>query len=322
MNPEKRLGRGLDSLISRTALDSTASGRQEAAAPEPQSDRQATNAVPLDQIRVNPDQPRKVMDESALAGLAESIRVHGLLQAIVVRRVPGGYELVAGERRLRAARQAGLTTVPISLVEAEGVRSLELALIENIQRENLGPLEEADAYEALIHRTNWTHQQLAERMGRSRAAITNALRLLDLPTEAKVLLQSGQISAGLARAVLGLEDKNERSILAQRAATEGLSVRDVERLVREAREPVPDATEASKDEAQAAVRDTPERPPNTLTKLDGKKSSHYVDELRNLYGTKVSIVENEGRGEVRFAFFTTEDRDRLLHALLTADPEA
>lgn len=246
------------------------------------------------------------MDDAALSGLADSIRMYGVLQALVVRRAGIGFELIAGERRLRAAKIAGLSRVPISIVEAEGTRSLELALIENIQRENLGPLEEADAYDTLLTRTGWTHQQLADHMGRSRASVTNTMRLQELPDEVKVLLKLGKLSAGQARAILGLDAATDRREVADRAANEGLSVREVERMVRERRqpkEPAPPLKPASK-------------------KLDVQKASHYVEELRNLYGTKVSIFEQDGRGEVRLAFYGDEDRDRLLHALLTADPES
>jgi ParB family chromosome partitioning protein len=267
--------------------------------------------APLDAIQVNPNQPRHLMDEAALTGLADSIRAYGVLQAVVVRRLTSGYELVAGERRLRAARLAGLTQIPISIVEAEGSRSLELALIENIQRENLGALEEADAYEAVLDRTGWTHQQLADRMGKSRAAITNALRLQELPDEVKALVQAGQLSAGQARAVLGMDGREARMAMASQAARDGLSVREVERLVRERREGA-QVIPAEKPAARQAI----------TKPLEAHKAAHYIDELRNLFGTKVTIVEQEGRGEVRLAFFGDEDRDRLLHALLTADPEA
>lgn len=299
---ERRLGRGLDSLISKTVVPDTPAPAARPASPD--SEPAVPRSVSLDSIRVNPDQPRQVMSETALAGLAQSIRQHGVLQPLVVRARDGGYELVAGERRFRASRIAGLAEVPIVLVEAEGPRSLELALIENIQRENLGPMEEADAYEELLDKTGWTHQELAEHMGKSRAAITNALRLRDLPDVVQGFVRAGRLSAGQARAMVGAPDPEA---LAQQAVDEALTVRQVEERARQLKAPeLPDTPKVASK-------------PNKLRRSGSPKIKSYEEQLRNLYGTKVSIASDESGGEIRFEFYSDDDRDRLIHQLLTGE---
>ena len=279
---EQRLGRGLDSLITRTV-------RQDEPASGPA-------LVPLSAIRVNPQQPRRHMDEEALAGLAASIAQHGILQPVVVRRLGTGYELVAGERRFRASRIAGLQEIPVVVVEAEGARSLELALIENIQRENISALDEAEAYRRLLDQTGSTHQELASQLGKSRAAVSNSIRLLDLPDEVQGLLESKELSAGQARAILGSGDRSRMIDLAREAATEGLSVREVERRVRSKR--------------PAGEKRRPTR------KTGRSKDDFYIDKLMNIYDTKVTIVPDGKGGDVRFTYHSMEDRDRLMHILL------
>ena len=280
--PAPRLGRGLDSLISRTVGDQPESSALE---------------VALDSIRVNPQQPRRRMNEEALGGLAASISQHGILQPIVVRRRGAGYELVAGERRFRASRIAGKTTIPVVLVTAEGTRSLELALIENIQRENLTALDEAEAYQQLLGQYGLTHQELAEQLGRSRAAISNGLRLLDLPDEIQHLLDAGRLPASHARAILGLESQSDMIAVAKQACDEGWSTRQVEARVR-AQKPV-----------------TAKRSPRS-----GKtpqKVLFYEEKLMKIYDTKVSLHGSEKTGEVRLTYHSKADRDRLVHQLLT-----
>ena len=280
---ERRLGRGLETLISRTTVD----------------EGQQVVEVPLDQIRPNPDQPRHVMEPEALEGLAQSIRRHGVLQPVIVQRTGEGYQLVAGERRFRASRLAGRTTIPSLVIEATGRRSLELALIENIQRENLNALEEATAYEALLARDGSTQIELAEQLGKSRVAVTNALRLLELPDEIKSLVKGGALSAGQARALLGAKSPADMLALARITVRDRLSVREVERRVIERR---------GGKERRAGARRSPEE----------SKYASYADELRNLFGTKVAIELDGARGRVCFDFYSEKDRNRLLHLLLTA----
>jgi len=289
---EQRLGRGLDSLISRTVHDEQLHSGQE---------------IPLADIRSNPRQPRRFIDEEALEGLATSIRNHGVLQPIIVRRVDGGYELIAGERRFRASGLAGRTSVPATIIEAEGIRTLELALIENIQRENLTALDEAAAYQQLVLSTGVTHQELAKRVGKSRAAVTNALRLLELPEGVRERLAAGELSAGQARALLAAHGPDQMLELAEAAIRNRWSVREVEEAVRGGQPPAQRKPRASKSRKQAADA----RP---LI----KNQKHYEDELRLRFGTQVRITDRGGRGEVSFSFFTEKDRERLIHLLMMA----
>jgi ParB family chromosome partitioning protein len=284
---ERRLGRGLDSLIPR---GTTVPGKQ-------------VLDVPVEAVVANPDQPRKSFHEAGLETLAASIRVHGVVQPIVVQALAGGgYQLVAGERRLRASRLAGRATVPALVIEAgSGTKSLELALIENLQRENLGPLEEATAYEALLARASLTHQEVANRVGKSRAAITNTLRLLELPDGVKGLVNSGVLSAGQARALLAAPSDLERERLAVQAVRNHWTVREIEARAGVA--------------AGAGKRGRSRRAPL-------KNASHYAEQLQILYGTRVHIREKNGRGELALEFYTAADRDRLVHRLLTGGAAA
>jgi ParB family chromosome partitioning protein len=279
---ERRLGRGLETLISRTTAD----------------EGQHVIEVSLEEIRPNPDQPRHTIEPEALEGLAQSIRRHGVLQPVIVQRLADGYQLVAGERRLRASRLAGRPTIPALVIEAAGRRSLELALIENIQRENLNALEEATAYEALLARDGSTQVELAEQLGKSRVAVTNALRLLELPDEVKSFVKSGALSAGQARALLGARSPTDMVTLARLTVRDRLSVREVERRVSERRGP--------RDRRHGQGGRGP------------KKLSPYEDELRNLFGTKVTVEADGVRGQVRFDFYSEADRARLVHLLLSA----
>src|SRR6266403_5007933 len=210
----KALGKGLEALFPATP-----------AAPPPTGER----LVPVRDIVPNPDQPRRHFDEAALAALADSIRRHGLLQPLVVRRVAGHYELIAGERRLRAAVRAGLEKVPVIVREADPGDRLELALIENVQRENLTALEEAEAYRHLGQEYGFTQEEIAARVGKSRPAITNSLRLLGLPDAVKALLESGELTAGHARAVLAIEGEREQIDFARDIAARGMPKSEAER---------------------------------------------------------------------------------------------
>lgn len=211
------LGRGLDALLPPTGnLESRSTG----------------TTARVDAIATNPNQPRREFDPAALEELSASIAELGVLQPLLVRPKGDGYELIAGERRLRAAVAAGLSEVPIAVVDTDDRGSLERALVENIQREDLNPIEEAAAYKQLMDEGRLTQEALAEKLGRNRVTITNSLRLLDLPTEVQTLLTSRRISAGHGRALLGLQGNPLQPRIARRAADESLSVREVEDLVR------------------------------------------------------------------------------------------
>jgi ParB family chromosome partitioning protein len=213
---KRGLGKGLSALI--PDLQQTGKVRLE--------------EIPLDSIMANPNQPRKHFDAHAFEELVSSVKEHGLVQPIVVRPNRGDFELVAGERRWRAAQQAGLKTIPAIVKTSSDAESLEIALIENVQREDLNALEEATAYRQLIDQFNLTHEELANRLGKSRVAVTNTIRLLQLSPKVQQHVVEGSISSGHARALLGLPDESRREKLAERVMAEGLSVRQVENIVR------------------------------------------------------------------------------------------
>lgn len=222
MDTRKRgLGRGLGALI------------PEAATPPIGANQAASMMAPLDAIEPNPYQPRGSFDDSGIDELAASIREKGVLQPLLVRRVGVGYQLIAGERRFRAAQRAGLTQVPVILREADERESLELALIENLQRENLNPMEEARAFKRLGEEFQLAQEAIAIRIGKSRSAIANSLRLLQLPRDVQALLEAGELTAGHARSLLALQEAAAQSDAAREIARRRLSVRDAEKLVRD-----------------------------------------------------------------------------------------
>lgn len=218
MPKKQALGRGMDAIF----IDNT-----------PES-AERTEKLPISEIEPRRDQPRKTFDPSALSELADSIAANGLIQPIIVRAVEGSglYQIVAGERRWRAARMAGLSEVPVVVIEADDKKAAEYALIENIQRQDLNPIEEANGFRSLIEEYSLTQEQAAKRVGRSRAAVTNSLRLLELPDDVISLVESGAISAGHARALLGINDKSAVSGAAKTVAENELSVRATEELVK------------------------------------------------------------------------------------------
>ena len=239
--------------------------------------------VPIDEVFPNPGQPRLRFEETALNELAGSIREQGVLQPLLVRRVPGGYELIAGERRLRASRIAGLDRIPVLCRRVEDERKLELALIENIQRENLNPIEEAQAYRELQSINKYTQEEVARRVGKDRATVANSLRLLTLPDFVKHELVAGKISAGHARALMPLKDERSIKAMMVRILGKGLSVRDVERAV---------TRQISKDreEAPAHKKGTPE-------------SRDLQNRLTRKLGVQVRIhgTRKGGRLEIRYS---------------------
>jgi ParB family chromosome partitioning protein len=279
----KALGKGLEALFPAPMAG--------AASPTP------ATSVPIADIVPNPEQPRRAFDEEALAGLADSIRRHGLLQPLVVRRVGLGYELVAGERRLRAARRAGLTSVPVIVRETDPDERLELALIENVQREDLTPLEEAEAYRQLIDGHGFTQEEVAERVGKSRPTVTNALRLLGLPDAVKAQLESGELSAGHARAVLAV-DAGAQVEFAREIVQRRLSKSDAEKLVM-ARRPAP------------ARR----RPREVAGDLHLRA---LADELTRSLGTRVRITRRARGGTIEIEFYSDPELDRLTDRLRLA----
>ena len=279
----KALGRGLGALLSSdTTVD---------LGPEP-------TEVDLDAIVPGPMQPRTNFDEGALEGLADSIRSQGIIQPLLVRRVADRYELIAGERRWRAARLAGLSKVPVVVKDVPDKDLLEIALIENIQRENLNPIEEAQAYQRLIDTVGLTQEALAGRVGRDRSYITNYLRLLKLPEDLQKLVIEGRLSTGHARTILGLSQLDLQRKVARQVIDGGLSVRATEHLVRKAA----DGT----------------TPPKAASAVDPNIRAAET-KLRRALGTQVRIVQlrGEGQGKVEISFFSNQDLDRIYNLLLS-----
>lgn len=219
---KKRLGKGLESIFADNYVEPSASSQES-----------GIQTLRISEIEPKSDQPRKYFDTESLTQLSESIAQHGLIQPIVVRESGGGfYQIIAGERRWRAAKMAGLTEIPAIIMQADALKAAELAIIENVQREDLNPYEEADAYATLMDKFDLTQEEVASRVGKSRSAVANAMRLLDLPDEVIEMLKTGDISAGHARALLGLKNKDDIVDTANKILIRSLSVRDTEDLVK------------------------------------------------------------------------------------------
>ena len=280
------LGRGLESLF-------------EDAAPSLETG-DGVRTVPLREIEPDPGQPRKTFNEDSLAELAASIGEHGLLQPIAVRPQPmGGYRIVAGERRWRACRMAGLTEVPVVIRDVSDQEAMELALVENLQREDLDPVEEACGIRELMDRCGLTQEQAAQRLGKSRSALANSLRLLGLPPEALELLRSGALTAGHAKAILGLPTPELQVQAAKLIAEHSLNVRQAEALCRK----------LAKDAKQAAQAPAPEPPPQPALPVEVEES------LRQALGSEVSVAYKNGRGSLTVHFYS-DDQLRAFANLL------
>jgi ParB family transcriptional regulator, chromosome partitioning protein len=259
----------------------------------------------VDDIRPNPYQPRQVFNEIALQELAGSILEHGVLQPVIVRRSEEGYQLVSGERRLQAARRAGLTTIPAIIAAFDDRKTLEVAIVENIQREDIGPLEAAEAYRRLIDEFGLTQEQVALRVGKSRPAVANTLRLLKLPADIRDSLARGHITEGHARSLLAIDDADWRRKVWMRILTENLSVRDAEAMSRQ-RHQDPDSPDAS-PLVSRATRETDRRQQLDPDLADVEKR------LRHALGTRVRVSGSTMGGQVRIDFYSEEDLNRILN---------
>jgi ParB family chromosome partitioning protein len=289
----KALGRGLEALLP------TGGPAEPPVAPTP-TPPPARERVSPSEIRANPDQPRRHFDEEALETLAASIRRHGLLQPLVVRRVADGYELIAGERRLRAAQRAGLETVPVIFRDADPQERLELALIENLQRENLSALEEAEAYRHLIDVHGLTQDQVAQAVGKSRPSVANALRLLSLPEVVKAQLEGGELTAGHARAVLSVKETGAQVDFARELASDG----------------------ASKSEAERRARLRRAGGGRSTTNHRRVEDPHWravADELTRALGTRVRVTPRARGGSIEIEFYSEPELARLLDRLRGAE---
>lgn len=262
----------------------------------------AVEEVDIDLIVPNPQQPRAVFDAGSMEELAQSIREHGVIQPLVVSRREGGgpavYQLIAGERRLLASRQAGLTRVPVIVKEASPQALLELALVENLQREDLGPIEEATAFRRLADEFNLTQESIASRVGRSRSAITNSLRLLSLSEEIRTSLARSEISAGHARALLAIEDEGERRQAWRRIVRSGLTVRDAEALAK-----------SGKTAAKSRRRARPG---------PGAETAALQEQLQSALGTRVELTRTRKGGRLTVHFFSDEELEAIVERLTKA----
>lgn len=249
----------------------------------------------IDVIRPNPFQPRRKFAEEELAALSSSIKEQGILQPLLVRRNSNGYELIAGERRLRASKMAGLSQVPVVVKEISDTELLEASIVENIQREDLNPMEEAEAYQRLMDEFKMTQQKVAERVGKSRSAVANFLRLCQLPQPIKASLMESVLSMGHARALLGIENATLQTKIWQTVISNGLSVRQTEALVKKMRS----------------------KPRKKAPKPDDSHFRTVAEDLARRFGTKVNIKKNGAKGKVEIEFYSNDDLDRLLELLQT-----
>lgn len=273
------LGKGLSALMMENAVD----------------DMVSANTLSINEIIPNKDQPRKTFDEGALQELADSIIQHGVLQPLLVRPLPsGGYQLVAGERRWRASRIAGLKEVPVVIKELSDVETMEIAIIENLQREDLNPIEEAEGLQALIDRCGFTQEDVAVSVGKSRPAIANALRLLKLPPEVRDMTRNGEISAGHARALLAFDNDAMIYEISQNIVKNNLTVRDVERLSK---------TKENINKVRSSSR---------------RRDSFYDEvelSLTEVLGRKVKVYNGRGKGTLEIEFYSVDDLKEIANKL-------
>lgn len=280
-NANRGLGRGLGALLGDAAL---------------QTESADSLYLPISQVESCAGQPRKHFDDAALADLADSIREHGIIQPLTVRKLASGYyQIIAGERRWRAARLAGLTQVPAIVIEADDRKAMELALIENLQRADLNPIEEAEGYQQLISQYGMTQEQAAERVGKSRPAVANALRLLSLGPEILKLVEAGTISAGHARALLVLKTDGERMAVAQKVQNLSLSVRQTEALCKKMAKP---------------PKEAPKEVPVAVDYV-----AECEKELKRTLGRGVRIVDGKRKGRIELEYYGQDDLQRLYEVL-------
>jgi len=286
-NPRRALGRGLGALLPTRPL---------AAVPAPTQESDSSPHIAIDLIDPNPLQPRRVFQQEPLRALADSIQQHGIIQPLVLRKSGARYQLVAGERRWRAAKLAGLTQVPAVVQDISDDHLLEITLIENIQREDLNPIELAIALDRMGHELNISQDEIGRRTGKDRSTISNAIRLLQLPHDLQQLVAERRLSAGHARSLLALTDEDMQRSLAEKIVAQGLSVRQVERMTKrltEPRDPAADEDDVLDPNVKAAIAD-----------------------MERALGTKVRIVEkSDRRGKIEIEYYSPEDLDRIYNVI-------
>lgn len=283
LNKKSGLGRGLGALIQDNNLI--------------KEENQSINKIELNLIKPNKEQPREYFDEKKISQLAESIKEHGIIQPLVLKKEGDIYTIVAGERRWRAAKSIGLTEIPAVIIDATKKDLLEISLIENIQREDLNPIEEAKAYKKLLDDFNLTQEELGKRVGKSRVAITNCMRLLNLDTRVQDYLIDEVISEGHGRALLSVEDKNVQYKLAQAIIDEDLSVRDTENL----------------------IKDYYKKPKQDNKKKTEENNNPYVSDIKSklesYFGTKVLLKNGKNKGKIEIEYYSNEDLQRIIDIL-------
>ena len=289
------LGKGLDSLIPNTIGEA----KEKKESKEKVENKNPETMVKLSMVEPNGEQPRKNFDEDSLLELAESIKQFGLLQPIIVQDRKNHYEIIAGERRWRAAKMAGLKEIPVIIKNLTNQEIVEISLIENIQREDLNPIEESQAYKRLLEEFNLKQDEVAERVSKSRTAVTNSMRLLKLCDEVQQMVVNEMISTGHARALLSIEDPEEQYMIAQKVFDEKMSVREVEKLVKDLHKP--------------------EKAPKKENKSLEVIYQNIENRLKESLGTKVSISpKNNGAGKIEIEFYNHDDLDRLMEQLMRA----
>ncbi len=279
---EKGLGAGLGALLGEAALEDNAADFL---------------FIPISKVETAPNQPRKLFDEVLLRELADSIAEHGIIQPLTVRKLSSGYyQIIAGERRWRAARMAGLTEVPVRIIEADDKKAMELALVENLQRSDLNPIEEAEGYRALMDEYGFTQEQVSERVGVSRPSVANALRLLSLPESVKSFLEIGELTPGHARAILQLKSSAEQDKFASLIVREGLSVRKAEAL----------GAKLAKEKTQKEKKET---------KFEVNYISEVEKQLTDCLGRRVKVVGGQKKGKIEIEYYGDEDMQTVIDLL-------
>ena len=284
----RRIGKGLSELLANIE-------DERVFAPVDEAGGEAIYQIDIEKISPNPDQPRKYFNEEAQRELEESIKVHGILQPLILVKRDDGYIIVAGERRYRAAKAIGMATVPALVKKIDDSLMREISLIENLQREDLNPIEEAEAIDELIRLNGYTQEKLAQRIGKARSSVTNILRLLGLDDEVKSLVRQNRLSAGHARALAAVTDKEAQVDFAYRAADGEMSVRELEQRVKYFLPP-----------EQAPRKLTPKE----RERLSGEMRA-FVDDMKRVFATKVKLVGNESKGRIYIDYFSRDDLERI-----------
>ena len=304
MSKKKALGRGLSALLSDSPADERLEVDSFPVSSTPAANQKSPTGgvteIALEEIETNPFQPRSHFDQEAILELAESIQIHGIIQPITVRRLTDHqYQLISGERRYQAAKLAGLKAIPVYIRSANDQQMLEMALIENIQRENLNAIEIALSYQRLMSECSLKQEELGERVGKNRTTVTNYLRLLKLPPDIQIAVRDNKLSMGHARAIINVENPEQQLYIFKKTLSEDLSVRKVEELVRDLAQ-----TNESKKEIQSTTTSPASR---EIAQLQSRLSSHF--------GTRVVVKSDGKKGDIKIPFLSVEDLNRILDIL-------